>query len=158
MKRELAILLMVVGMAGAFTINGDYAGSGKFYLRDETDSVVEMRGNGSMEAAVTSGNGVAWAGFNFNGQDGKFWMGDCSRSVMIQDASAIAAQMQIDDTKSWAEVSGVGLYEEDAYEAGPNGRPENVFEVYHLGEISVNSTIYAEPNETATTDITEADI
>lgn len=154
-------LLVLVGMAGAFTINATYGGNGTFMIRDKTwGDVAEVKGNGNMEMGITAGKGVSWNGFNFSGTGGKFRMfGESGplHSVLIYNASTIAAQMQIDDNESWVELSGSGIFEEEAYETGKNGQPEKVLSVEFEGEIVMDTTIFNEPEPPKTTDITEAD-
>lgn len=157
----VACVMALIGSGCAFSVSGNYTGSGEFSSRCVTDGdVAETRGDGTVEMGITAGNGISWTGYNFAGTGGMYRMyGESGplHSVLIYNASVIEAQMQIDPDQSWVELAGNGTFEEEAYEADENGRPQKVLDIGLIGAIQMDNTVYNDAKVTLTTDITEAD-
>ncbi len=102
MKIIVAIILLMVGMAGADTYNQDVTGEGKvfsdFRLGDSLGDVIRGEGTGIEIGRQVNTNDTQdkiFSGFRMNGSDGTFrvWgmMGGVSHSLSINDATEIDA-------------------------------------------------------------------
>mgnify|MGYP001485351557 CR=1 FL=1 len=153
-KILIAVLLTVSHAAGAIQMSGTYSGDGDFNIRSHVSSdFVEARGTGdtfySQQFTVNRTRAI----FNFDGKQGFFssegvlGVLGLAHSIRLFDADNITVDATIDGNDSaWTKgdysrdytqynVALNGSFQEDVYDAGKFGRPDNLLQVRMEGVI-----------------------
>jgi hypothetical protein len=142
----IALVLLMVGMAEAVQITGDYVGTGPFSIRDETNgNLMEASGDGDLAYGIKILENSSFSGFDFAGENGRFRVAGGDHLIWLQDATNISARTTIGEDFTWYNVAAIGHFEEGVYQIGKNGRPDKVLEADMTGPYEINSSTYADP-------------
>lgn len=155
--------LILIQQAVCLQLSSNYDGVGDFSLWEEFNGdQLSASGDGDLVAGIDVTDNITWAGFEFSGNDGAFksvGIFGPVHTMSVRDADNISAQVRTEIDLSRIDFTGFGDFRQAIFDAANSkGRHDKLYDMFFVGELSMNTTVIDDRATVDIMEITEEDL